>query len=119
MIGNIALITSGICAIVVALYHGITGDALVQNMSIEPAESKELMRGSFHIGTMGWLVGGVVVLFVNTLDPNWARTAILMAYVVLFGIPAVSLVVMERGRLSFGMVMLCLVVIGLIVGLVV
>lgn len=118
MISNIALVTAGICAIVVALYHGIIGDALVQNMSIEPLESKALMRGSFHIGTMGWLVGGLVVLFVTTLDPNWARSAILLAYVVLFGIPAVSLIVMEKGRPNFGMIMLCLVVIGLIIGLV-
>ncbi|MEM8856896.1 MAG: hypothetical protein AAGD96_01160 [Chloroflexota bacterium] len=118
MIGNIALITSGICAIVVALYHGIMGDALVQNMSIEPAESKALMRGSFHIGTMGWLVGGLVILFVTTLDPNWVRTSILLAYVALFGIPAASLIIMERGRPNFGMTMLCLIVIGLIIGLV-
>lgn len=119
MIGNIALITAGICAIVVAVYHGVTGDALVQGMTIEPAESKALMRGSFHIGTMGWLVGGLVVLLTSTFEPSWPRTAILLAYAVLFGIPAVSLVMMEKGRLSFGLVMLCLTVLGLIVGLVV
>ena len=118
MIENIALITAGVCAIVVSLYHGITGDALVKAMAIEPAESKALMRGSFHIGTMGWLVGGLVVLLISTLEPSWPRTAILLAYTVLFGIPAVSLVMMEKGRLSFGLVMLCLTVLGLIIALI-
>ncbi len=116
---NIFLIVAGLCAIVVAIYHGIEGDAIVQGLNIQPAESAALMRGSFHIGTMGWLVGGIVILFASFLEASWPRNAILIAYTVLFGIPAFSLVVMGQGQPNFGMVMLLLIVVGLIAGLIV
>ncbi|MGB1251638.1 MAG: hypothetical protein ACPG8W_13555 [Candidatus Promineifilaceae bacterium] len=116
MTQNLMLQAAGVCAIIVALYHGVVGDRLVQAMAIEPAGQKQLMRGSFHIGTMGWLTGGILLFVAATLDAGLARNAIVLAYAFVFGIPAIGQVVMSKGRPNFGMVMLILVVILSLLG---
>lgn len=113
---NIALQIAGVCAIFIALYHGIVGDGIVQAMQIEPKEQKPLMRGSFHIGTMGWLVGGCVILLVSMLEGGFVRSAVVIAYAILFGIPALGQIVMSKGRPNFGMIVLILIVILLLIG---
>lgn len=86
---NDALRLGGILASSVALYHGIKGESFLKSLSIQPPASRAILRGSFHIGTMGWLTGGILLYIAADLRGSAGRNAIATAYAILYGVPAV------------------------------
>ncbi|MEM7335319.1 MAG: hypothetical protein AAF490_24795 [Chloroflexota bacterium] len=117
MIGsNFALQAAGILAILIALYHGVVGDRLVQAIQMAPAGQKPLMRGSFHIGTMGWLAGGVLLFVASFLEGGLARQAIVIVYAFVYGVPAIGNAVINRGKPNVGWIGLGIVVVLALIG---
>ncbi|MEM7113831.1 MAG: hypothetical protein AAF614_15455 [Chloroflexota bacterium] len=113
---NLALQIAGVLAIVIALYHGIQGDRIMRGLTITPANQASLMRGSFHIGTVGWLAGGILLFVASMLESGIGRSAIVFVYAFVYGFPGVANAVMSGGRPNVGWVGLIIVVILALIG---
>lgn len=113
---NLALQAAGILAIGIALYHGIYGDKIMRALTITPSDQAPLMRGSFHIGTMGWLAGGILLLVASTLEPGIGRSAIVLVYAFVYGFPGVANAIINGGRPNIGWIGLLLIMILALLG---
>ena len=113
---NLLLQAAGVLAVGIALYHGIYGDKIMQALTITPSEKAPLMRGSFHIGTMGWLAGGILLVVASMLEPGIGRNAIVFVYAFVYGFPGVANAMMNGGRPNIGWVGLLLVVVLALLG---
>lgn len=98
---NRALQVSGALALGTAAYHGISGDRVLRAMEIS-AEDMEFVTGTFQLGTMGWVAGGVLLLGAARMDSAQARNWIIGVTTVLFGIPAVGTLALTGGEISLG-----------------
>ena len=113
---NLTLQVAGILAIGIALYHGIYGDKIMRALTITPSDQAPLMRGSFHIGTMGWLAGGILLFVASLLEPGIGRNAIVFVYAFVYGFPGVANAIMSGGRPNVGWIGLLLIVVLALMG---
>lgn len=111
MTASLSLQFAGLLAVTVALYHGVIGDKMMRNIAFASAEEGALMRGSFHIGTVGWLAGGVLLFVASFADASVMRSAIVLVFALVYGIPGVANMVISRFRPNFGWIALIVVVI--------
>ncbi len=110
MIKQTALYTSSLLAVTTAIYHGILGDEMMQALPLEAADMA-LVRATFQIGTMGWLMGGVLLFAAARIDSQQARNWIIWVLCALYGLPAVGNFMLNGGQPSFGWMALALVVV--------
>ena len=104
-----ALQLAGAIALGTAGYHGISGDRILRAMELR-ADDMEFVTGTFQIGTMGWVAGGVLLLGAARMDSAQARNWIVGVTTVLFGIPAFGTLALTGGQVSLGGVLLAAVV---------
>ncbi len=109
MIRNLALRLAGTTALATAAYHGISGDNILRG--IEMAEDDlAFVTGTYQLGTMGWVAGGVLLIGAARMDSAEARNWIVGVLAVLYGIPAVGTLALTGGEINLGGVLLAIVV---------
>lgn len=112
---NWALRLSGVFAIVIAGKHAFEGDGLLRNMGLQP-EDLMLVTAFLQIGSVGWLVGGVLLIAAASWTSQTARNWVVGVYGIMFGVFAVGNFVLSAGKPSFGWIALALLVILALVG---
>ena len=109
MFRNLALRLAGTTALATAAYHGISGDNILRG--IEMAEDDlAFVTGTYQLGTMGWVAGGVLLIGASKMDSAQARNWIVGVLAVLYGIPAFGTLALTGGEISLGGVLLATVV---------
>lgn len=111
-----ALRAAGVLAILTALYHAISGDAILRELAITPGDQMGFVRATHQLGTMGWLAGGVLLIAAASLDSQQARNWIIGVFAVVYGFPAFGTLALSGGEISIGGVALALVVVMALVG---
>jgi len=112
---NWILRLSGLCAIGIAANHSFKGDRLIKEMGL-PEKELMLANAFLQIGSVGWLVGGILLIAAARWTCQIARNWIVAVYGIMFGVFAVGNFVLNGGKPSFGWVMLTLIVILALVG---
>lgn len=113
---QLALRSAGILAILTALYHAISGDAILRELEISPTNQMDFVRSTHQLGSMGWLAGGVLLIVAASLDSQQARNWIIGVFAVVYGLPAFGTLALSGGEISIGGVALALVVVLALVG---
>lgn len=112
---NWILRLSGLCAIVVAGKHSFSGSALVSQMTLAEEQLK-LVNAFLHIGSVGWLVGGILLIAAASWQSQTARNWVVAVYGIMFGFFAAGNFALNSGKPSFGWIALALVVIFAVIG---
>ena len=101
---------AGIAAIVITLVHGYLGEAKIfAKAQIEPPWVRRILHAVYHCGsTLAWLVMGVLLILVPTMEPQ-ARRAIIIASVIVYAAAAMGNAWASRGR-HYGWALMTLVV---------
>lgn len=98
---NTALRLAGLVAIGTAGYHGWAGDKILRELEISAADM-EFVTGTYQLGTMGWIAGGVLLIGAAGVTDDRARNLIVGVTTVLFGIPAFGTLALTGGEISGG-----------------
>ncbi len=104
---NTALRFAGITAIGTACYHAIEGDSIIRAIEMSD-DDMSFVTGTFQLGTMGWIAGGVLLVAAATMDSAKARNWIVGVTVALYGLPAFGTLALTGGRPSVGGVALAI-----------
>ena len=103
---DVLLQCSGVAAIVVALIHGALGETKVlAKATIEPPRLRNLIRLCFHVGTVGWICGGVLLIAAPYMGSDVARHWIIATTAAMYSFGVVGNAWVLRGR-HFGWVAL-------------
>lgn len=113
---NLALRISGIVALCTAFYHAYGGETIIRSLEINPSEQIGFVRATYHIGTMGWIAGGVLLLAAASLTSQQARNWIVGVLTVMYGLPAFGTLALSGGRPNIGGIALAVVVVLALVG---
>lgn len=105
MIKKIALYGSSLLAIITAAVHGVTGDEMMRALPLDTADMA-LVRATFQIGTMGWLMGGILLFAAARVTSQKARNWIVGVSVMMYGLPAIGNFMLNGGQPSFGWIAL-------------
>ncbi len=105
----IMLQIAGALGVFIGLYHGVVGDKIMRSMTMSPAEHTDLMRGAFHIGTVGWVVGGCLLFVAATAPVGSLRTAVIVLFALVYGLPGFGNLVINKGRPNIGWVTLLVI----------
>lgn len=84
---NRALQLAGALAIATACYHGIVGDNMLLAIPMSEAD-ESFVRGTWQLGTMGWLMGGILLIGAARLVSQPARNLIVATMALQFIGPA-------------------------------
>ncbi len=96
---DLAIQAAGAIAILVAVAHGIIGEAKVfARVRIEPARIRLLLRLIWQCGTVAWIALGVLLVAAPSMESAPARLWIAGAGVAVYGIAAVGNAWATRGR---------------------
>ncbi|MBR0812036.1 MULTISPECIES: hypothetical protein [Bradyrhizobium] len=99
---DLLLQCAGVAGIVVALIHGVLGEAKVfAKATITPERLRMLIRLVWQAGTVAWIGGGVLLLAAPTLGSESARHWIVATIVAVYGFAALANAWWSRGR-GFG-----------------
>ena len=115
MIHKLALRAAGLVAIGTAIYHGVSGDGMLQAMEMSSADF-DFVRSTYHLGTMGWMAGGALLFAAASMASQQARNWIVGVYCVMYGFPALGTFALTGGKPSLGGVLLATVVILALLG---
>src|SRR5262245_24768440 len=101
---DLALRTSGVLAILVAIAHGVIAEVYVfANARIEPAWTRNLLRLLWQATTLEWIAVSVLLIAAPAFDSVAARRAIIAVAVVVYAYAAIANAVATGGR-HFGWV---------------
>jgi hypothetical protein len=101
---DLALRTSGVLAILVAIGHGFVAELYVfANARIEPAWTRTLLRLLWQATTLEWIAVSALLIAAPAFDSEAARRAIIGVAVVVYGYAALANAVATGGR-HFGWV---------------
>lgn len=106
---NRALQAAGAIAIATAGYHAKAGDSLLRKIAMNE-DDMAFVTGTYQLGTMGWIAGGVLLIGAARLATQDARNLIVAVAAVLFGIPAFGTLALTGGEISGGGLALAVVV---------
>ncbi|MDA9430427.1 hypothetical protein [Bradyrhizobium sp. CCBAU 51627] len=107
---DLLLQCAGVGAIVVALIHGVLGEAKVfARARIEPERLRTLIRLVWQASTVAWIGCGVLLIAVPWMDSGAARHWVVITMVGVFGLSACANAWATRGR-HFGWMALSAVV---------
>ncbi|MCK1388368.1 hypothetical protein [Bradyrhizobium sp. 21] len=107
---DLLLQCAGVVTIVVALIHGILGEAKVfARARIEPERLRTLIRLVWQASTVAWIGGGVLLLAAPWMESEPARHWIVATMGCVFGFSALANAWATRGR-HFGWMALSAVV---------
>lgn len=112
---NWILRLSGLGAIIVAGRHSYAGHGLLQKMALPEADMM-LVNAFLQIGSVGWLVGGILLIAAASWTSQTARNWVVGVYGLMFGVFAVGNLVLNSGKPSFGWIALSLIVIFALIG---
>lgn len=110
MLKNTALRLAGAGAILMAVYHGTVGDTAITAMPLSAADMS-FVRSTFQLGSMGWLVGGILLIAAAGFATQKARNWIVGVYAVVYGFPAAGAFLMTGGKPDISWIGLSLVVV--------
>lgn len=106
---NVSLRTAGGLAMATAAYHGVVGDGMIREIAMAPKDM-EFVAGTYQLGSMGWVAGGVLLIGAASLKEAAGRNLIVAVTAILFGFPALGTLVLTGGKISGGGLALALVV---------
>lgn len=96
---DLALQAAGVLAILVALGHGATAELRVfPKARIEPASTRQLLRGVWQGGTLDWIGIGALLIAAPAFGSQTARHWVIAVAVVVYGYAGVGNAVVSRGR---------------------
>ncbi|MEM7130612.1 MAG: hypothetical protein AAF702_30085 [Chloroflexota bacterium] len=95
---TIALQCAGLLAILAAVGHGYLGDRALSTQPIEPLRMKNFIRFCYQFGSLGWLVGGVLLLFVPSIVEKGAQVWLVLPIILLYGVGACVNAWFTQGR---------------------
>ncbi len=111
-----ALIVAGLLAILIAVVHTVLGETKVfANTKIEPAHMRRLLRLVWHVGSVFWIGGGVLLLAASQMPDGPPRQWIAGIGALTFGSGALANAVSSRLR-HFGWAVLAAVAVLAVYG---
>jgi hypothetical protein len=111
---DLALLASGVLAILVAIAHGAIAELRVfANARIEPRRTRKLLRLVWQASTIDWIAIGVLLIAAPWLGSQVARHWIIAVAVVVYAYAAVGNAVASRGRHAGWILMSCVVALAL------
>ncbi len=112
---DMAIQVAGALAMIAAVGHGYLGDKQLAVQNISPPSLKPFLRCCYQFGSMGWLVGGVLLLLTPAYFTGQNRTVLVYALIPMFLFGSIVNAWFTRLR-HMGWVMLFVVVVLAIMG---
>ena len=107
---DILLQCSGLTAIAAAIIHGVLSETRIfARAQIEPRRLRTLIHWVWHISTVAWIAGGVLLFAAPWMGSDAARRWIVATFAIVFAFSALGNAWALRGR-HFGWVLLAAVV---------
>ncbi|MEM7029592.1 MAG: hypothetical protein AAF629_08505 [Chloroflexota bacterium] len=113
---NTILRVAGAFAVLLAIFHGLQGDAMLTALKIDPPEQMAFIRATYQIGSLGWLAGGILFFVAASMKNQIARNWIVGVFAVVYGIPAASIFLVDIGVDVVGGIMLGVIVVLALIG---
>lgn len=115
---DLATLAAGVTAIVTATTHGVLAEQrLFPLLPAERGRLRLVMRLGWHIGTLGWIAGGVLLLASPYVMTDAGRILLVVVLSLLFGFGAAANAWVWRFR-HFGWAALVTVITLAVVGVV-
>lgn len=107
---DLALKLSGATAIATAVFHAVSGDNTIRDIAMSD-DDMSFVTGTYQLGTMGWIAGGVLLIGASRMESQQARNWIVGVTTALYGFPAFGTLLLTGGKPNIGGALLATAVI--------